>query len=159
VAPPLWLQSADAYVPLSPPPKSLGGLHEGIGAGSAAGIGGAAGLGAERRRLGAALRADFFLVDRFAAAFAVLRFLRAGAALFLVDRFFAFLLFAMIDLPILYPIRAVATPKPAPDTRCGSSHLTLGRPLFNRLPLQAPSPGSQLPWPDASAASGDKARL
>src|SRR5262249_32716269 len=102
VAPPLWLQSADAYVPLSPPPKSLGGLHEGIGAGSAAGIGGAAGLGAGRRRLGAALRADFFLVDRFAAAFAVLRFLRAGAALFWVDRFFASLLFAMIALPILF---------------------------------------------------------
>src|SRR5262249_58999568 len=57
------------------------------------------------------------------------------------------------------PIRAVATPKPAPDTRCGSSHPTLGRPLFSRLPLQAPSPGSQLPWPDAPAASGEKARL
>jgi hypothetical protein len=86
-----------------PPPKSLGGLHEGIGPGSAAGIEGAAGFGAERR-LGAALRADFFLVDRFAAAFTVLRFLRAGAAFFfLVDRF-AFFLFAMIDLPILLTI-------------------------------------------------------
>jgi hypothetical protein len=84
-----------------PPPKSLGGLHEGIGPGSAAGIGGAAGF---ERRLGAALRADFFLVGRFAAAFNVLRFLRAGAAFFfLVDRF-AFFLFAMIDLPILLTI-------------------------------------------------------
>jgi hypothetical protein len=83
-----------------PPPRSLGGLHEGIGPGSAAGIGGAAGLGAERR-LGAALRAVFFLVDFFAAAF-IFRFLRAGAAFFfLVDLFFAFVLFAMIDLPIL----------------------------------------------------------
>jgi hypothetical protein len=89
------------YVPLSPPPKSLGGLQDGIGACSAAGVTGAAGFGAERRRLGAALRADFFLVERFAAAFVVLRFLRAGAAFFLVDRFFAFFLFAMIDLPIL----------------------------------------------------------
>jgi hypothetical protein len=54
--------------------------------------------------LGAALRADFFLVDRFAAAFNVLRFLRAGAAFFfLVDRF-AFFLFAMIDLPMLLTI-------------------------------------------------------
>jgi hypothetical protein len=84
-----------------PPPKSLGGLQDGAGAGSA---GAGAGLGAERR-LGAALRADFFLVflvDRFAAAFVALRRLRAGAAFFLVDRFFAFFLFAMIDLPILY---------------------------------------------------------
>jgi hypothetical protein len=88
------------YVPLSPPPKSLGGLQDGIGAGSGAGAG-VAGFGAERRRLGAALRADFFLVERFAAAFVVLRFLRAGAAFLLVDRFFAFFLFAMIDLPIL----------------------------------------------------------
>jgi hypothetical protein len=45
---------------------------------------------------------DFFLLDRFAADFVVLRFLRAGAALFfLPDRFFAFDLFAMIDLPML----------------------------------------------------------
>jgi hypothetical protein len=60
------------------------------------------------------LRADFFLVDLFAAAFMVFRFLRAGAAffLFLVDRFFAFVLFAMIDLPILlrFKTRAVSTP-------------------------------------------------
>jgi hypothetical protein len=120
VAPPLRLHSVDVYVPLSPP-KSLGGLQEGIGAGSAAGIGLAAGFGAERR-LGAALRADFFFfVDRFVDAFIVLRFLRARAAFFLLDRFFAFFLFAMIDLPILYLIRAVATPKPAPDTRCGTS--------------------------------------
>lgn len=51
------------------------------------------------------MRADFFLVflvDRFAAAFVALRRLRAGAAFFFVDRFFAFFLFAMIDLPILY---------------------------------------------------------
>jgi hypothetical protein len=81
-----------------PPPKSLGGLQDGAGAGSA---GAGAGLGAGRR-LGAALRADFFLVDRFAAAFVTFRRLRAGAAFFLVDRFFAFFLFAMIDLPILY---------------------------------------------------------
>jgi hypothetical protein len=97
-------------VPLSPPPpKSLGGLHEGIGAGSAAGIDGAARFGAERR-FGAALRADFFLVDRFADAFIVLRFLRAGAAFFffLVDRFFAFVLFAMMDLPILLSFRTRA---------------------------------------------------
>ena len=51
------------------------------------------------------MRADFFLVERFvfAADFIVLRFLRAGAAFFflLVERFFAFVLFAMIDLPIL----------------------------------------------------------
>ena len=105
--------------PLSPPPpKSLGGLHEGIGAGSAAGIAGAAGLGAERR-FGAALRADFFLVDLFADALAVFRFLRAGAAFFffLVDRFFAFVLFAMMDLPILvrFKTRAVSTPCPASD--------------------------------------------
>jgi hypothetical protein len=96
-----------------PPPKSPGGLHEGIGAGSAAGIAGAAGFGAERC-FGAALRADFFLVDRFAADFFVaLRFLRAGAAffLFLVDRFFAFVLFAMIDLPILLSFKTcVFTP-------------------------------------------------
>jgi len=59
--------------------------------------------------LGAALRADFFLVDRFFATFVTFRRLRAGAAFFLVDRFFAFFLFAMIDLPILYrfKIRAV----------------------------------------------------
>jgi len=89
--------------PLSPPPpKSLGGLHDGIGAGSAAGIEGAAGFGAERRFGAAFLRADFFLVDRFADALVVLRFLRDAAAfLFFVDRFFAFVLFAMIDLPIL----------------------------------------------------------
>jgi hypothetical protein len=89
-------------LPSPPPPKSLGGLHEGVGAGSAAGIGEAAGFGAERR-FGAALRADFFLVERFADAFIVLRFLRAGAAFFffLVERFFAFVLFAMMDLPIL----------------------------------------------------------
>jgi hypothetical protein len=88
--------------PLSPPPpKSLGGLHDGIGAGSAAGIEGAAGFGAERRFGAAFLRADFFLVDRFADAFVVLRFLRdATVFFFLVDRFFAFVLFAMIDLPI-----------------------------------------------------------
>ena len=88
-----------------PPPKSLGGLHDGIGADSAAGIAGAAGFGAERR-FGVALRADFFLVDRFVfAALVVLRFLRAGAAfLFLVERFFAFVLFAMIDLPILLSV-------------------------------------------------------
>jgi hypothetical protein len=94
-----------------PPPKPLGGLHGGIGAGSAAGIEGAAGFGAERR-FGAALRADFFLVDFFADAFIVLRFLRAGAAFFffLVDRFFAFVLFAMMDLPILvrFKTRAVS---------------------------------------------------
>jgi hypothetical protein len=132
------------YVPLSPPPKSLGGLQDGIGAGSAAGAG-AAGFGAERR-LGAALRADFFLVERFAAfaAFAVLRFLRAGAAFLLVDRFFAFFLFAMIDLPILcpYKIDAVATPKPAPETRYGTSHPTVGPTPLSRSPLQVPSPGS-----------------
>jgi hypothetical protein len=71
------------------------------------------GFGAERR-FGAALRAAFFLVERFAADFVVLRFLRAGAALFffLVDLFFAFVLFAMIDLPILlsFKTRAVFTP-------------------------------------------------
>ncbi len=97
-----------------PPPKSLGGLHEGIGAGSAAGIEGAAGFGAERR-FGAALRADFFLVDLFADAFTVLRFLRAGAAFlfFLVDRFFAFVLFAMMDLPILVGFKTVRPPRGA----------------------------------------------
>src|ERR1700741_5494336 len=98
--------------PLSPPPpKSLGGLDEGIGTGSAAGIAGAAGLGAERR-FGAALRADFFLLDLFA-DFTVLPFLRAGAAFFcfLVVRFFAFVLFAMMDLPILlrFKIRVTST--------------------------------------------------
>ena len=101
-----------------PPPKSLGGLHEGIGAGSGAGIGEAAAFGAERR-FGAALRADFFLVDLFADAFVVFRFLRAGAAFFffLVDRFFALVLFAMLDLPILvrFKTRAVSTPCPASD--------------------------------------------
>jgi hypothetical protein len=60
-------------------------------------------------RLGAALRAGFLvdLVDLFAAVFTVLRFLRAGAAFFLLDRFFAFFLFAMIDLPILYRFKSV----------------------------------------------------
>ena len=103
--------------PLSPPPpKSLGGLHDGIGAGSTAGIEGAAGRGAERRFGAAFLRADFFLVDRFADALVVLRFVRDAAAfLFLVDRlfaFFAFFLFAMIDLPILlrFKTRADCTP-------------------------------------------------
>jgi hypothetical protein len=143
-----------------PPPKSLGGLQDGAGAGSA---GAGAGLGAERR-LGAAFRADFFLVflvDRFAAAFVALRRLRAGAAFFLVDRFFAFFLFAMIDLPILYrfKIRAVSTPKLASDARCDTSHLTLGHPLFNRLPSKAASPGSFFPWADAPAAPADKAHL
>jgi hypothetical protein len=92
-----------SQAPLSPPPpKSLGGLHDGIGDGSAAGVEGAAGFGAERRFGAAFLRADFFLVERFADAFVVLRFLRAGAAfLFLPERFFAFVLFAIIDLPIL----------------------------------------------------------
>jgi hypothetical protein len=69
-------------------------------------------LGAERR-FGAALRADFFLVDLFVDAFIVFRFFRAGAAFFfLVDRFFAFVLFAMMDLPILvrFKTRAVSTP-------------------------------------------------
>jgi hypothetical protein len=105
-APPLFLLLDSSQAPPSlPPPKSLGGLHEGIGAGSAAGIDGAAGLGAERR-FGAAFRADFFLVDRLADAFIVLRFLRAGAAFFfLVDRFFAFVLFAMMDLPILLKVQ------------------------------------------------------
>ena len=64
------------------------------------------------------MRADFFLVDLFADALVVLRFL-AGAALlfFLVDRFFAFVLFAMMDLPIVvgFKTRAVATPYPASD--------------------------------------------
>src|SRR5690349_13317890 len=89
-----------------PPPKPPGGLHEGIGAGSA-GIAGDAGFGAERR-FGAALRADFFLVDLFAAAF-VRRFLPAGAAFrfFLVERFFALVLFAMMDLPILVKFKLV----------------------------------------------------
>jgi hypothetical protein len=95
--------------------------------------------------LGAALRADFFfdvLVERFA-AFADLRFLRAGAAFFLVDRFFAFFLFAMIDLPILcpYEIDSIATPKPAPDT-LWHLHPTLGRRPLSRSSLQVPSPGS-----------------
>jgi hypothetical protein len=94
-----WPLFFNYYAPESPPPpKSLGGLQDGAGAGSA---GAGAGRGAERRRFGAALRADFFLVDLFAAALVVLRFLRAGAAFFFVDRFFALVLFAMIDLPIL----------------------------------------------------------
>jgi|SRR5689334_13852619 hypothetical protein len=102
-APPHSLLLDRSQVLLSPPPpKSLGGLHDGIGAGSAAGVEGAAGFGAERRFGAAFLRADFFLVERFADAFVVLRFLRAGAAfLFLPERFFAFVLFAIIDLPIL----------------------------------------------------------
>ena len=102
-----------------PPPKSLGGLHEGIGAGSGAGIEEAAGFGAERR-FGAALRADFFLVDLFADAFVVFRFLRAGAAFFfLVDRFFALVLFAIMDLPIRvrFKTRAFSTPCPASNAR------------------------------------------
>ena len=97
-----------------PPPKSLGGLHAGIGAGSAVGIEGAAGFGAERR-FGAALRAIFFLAGFFFAdAFTVLRFLRAGAVFFfLVDRFFAFafVLFAMMDLPILVRFKLVLPPR------------------------------------------------
>jgi hypothetical protein len=95
------LQFLNRYAPVSPPPpKSLGGLQDGAGDGSAGTAG--AGRGAERRRFGAALRADFFLVDFFAATLVVLCFLRAGAAFFFVDRFFALVLFAMIDLPILY---------------------------------------------------------
>jgi len=84
-----------------------------MGAGSPAGIEGAAAFGAERRFGAAFLRADFFLVDRFADAFIDLRFLRDAAAfLFLVERFFAFVLFAMIDLPILLRLktRADCTP-------------------------------------------------
>jgi hypothetical protein len=101
LAPPRSLLLDRSQAPLSPPP-SLGGLHDGIGTGSAAGVEGAAGFGAERRFGAAFLRADFFLVERFADAFVVLRFLRAGAAfLFLPERFFAFVLFAIIDLPIL----------------------------------------------------------
>src|SRR5215471_21636069 len=120
LAPPLSALARRCQVPESPPPpKSLGGLQEGIGAGSAAGIGEAAGLGAERR-FGAALRADFFLVDFFADAFVVFRFLRAGAAFFffLVARFFALVLFAIMDLPILvrFKSRAFSTPCP-PLTR------------------------------------------
>src|SRR5215472_9119618 len=100
LAPPLSALARRCQVPESPPPpKSLGGLQEGIGAGSAAGIGEAAGLGAERR-FGAALR--------------------AGAAFFffLVDRFFALVLFAIMDLPILvrFKSRAFSTPCP-PLTR------------------------------------------
>jgi hypothetical protein len=103
-----WRSSSDYALLSPPPPKSPGGLHDGIGAGSAAGIADAAGLGAVLR-FGAALLTDFFLADFFAAffgaAFSVLRFLRAGAAFFLVDFFFAFALFAMIDLPILLAVQ------------------------------------------------------
>jgi hypothetical protein len=112
-----------------PPPKSLGGLHEGIGAGSGAAIEGAVGFGAERR-FGAALRADFFLVDFFADAFIVFRFLRAGAAFFffLVDRFFALVLFAIMDLPILvrFKTRASFTPCPASNALYDTPHPRLG---------------------------------
>jgi len=105
LAPPHFaLARSRCQAPLSPPPppKSLGGLHDGMGAGSAAGIGGAAGFRAARRFGAAFLRADFFLVDRFADALVVLRFLRDAAAFrFLPERFFAFVLFAIINLPIL----------------------------------------------------------
>jgi len=74
--------------------RSLSGIGDGVDAGSAAGIVAAVVFGAERR-LGAALRAGFFFVDRLADAFAVLRFLRAEAAFLVVDRFFAFFLFAI----------------------------------------------------------------
>jgi hypothetical protein len=106
-------QTSKAYAPPSPPPpKSPGGLHEGIGEGSAAGIEGATGLGAALR-FGAALRADFLFADFFGAAFSVFRFLRAGAAFFFfVDFFFALALFAMIDLPILATgSKSVRSPK------------------------------------------------
>jgi hypothetical protein len=103
-----YRQSSLDYPLLSPPPKSPGGLHDGIGAGSAAGIADAAGLGAALR-FGAALLTDFFFGVFFAAFFgaalSVFRFLRAGAAFFLVDFFFPFALFAMIDLPILLAVQ------------------------------------------------------
>jgi len=109
-----------------PPPKPPGGLQEGIGAGSG-GIAEAAGFGAERR-FGAALRADFFLVDLFAAAF-ILRFLRAGAAFrfFLVERFFALVLFAMMDLPILVKFKLVLPRAPGISTAPDTSQPILGR--------------------------------
>ena len=78
------------------------------------------------------MRADFFLVDHFADAFVVFRFLRAGAAFFffLVDRFFALVLFAILDLPILvrFKTRAVSTPCPA-STRYDTPHPSLGQAL------------------------------
>ena len=137
LAPPLSALARRCQVPESPPPpKSLGGLQEGIGAGSAAGIGEAAGLGAERR-FGAALRADFFLVDFFADAFVVFRFLRAGAAFFffLVDRFFALVLFAIMDLPIRvrFKTRAFSTPCPASNARYDTPHPSLGQVLSQQF--------------------------
>ena len=88
--------------PLKSEPKSDG--EDGAGAGSAAGIG--AGFFAGALRLGAAF---FVTLDPFfaiffgaflAADFIVFFFLRAGAAFFFVDFFFAFDFFAMIVLPI-----------------------------------------------------------
>ena len=110
------------------------------------------------------MRADFFLVDLFADAFVVFRFLRAGAAFFffLVDRFFALVLFAILDLPILvrFKTRAVSTPCPA-STRYDTPHPSLGQaltePLVSRLPSPGASPGSSPPG-DAPAAPADKAR-
>jgi hypothetical protein len=86
-------------LPLPPKPEPpSGGGQDGAGAGSAAGVGAGAGFLAGAFGLGAAFFATFLVV--FFAAFTVLFFLRAGAAFFLVDFFFAFDFFAMIVLPI-----------------------------------------------------------
>src|SRR5262249_45044216 len=110
----------------------------------------------------AALRADFFLVDLFADAFVVFRFLRAGAAFFffLVDRFFALVLFAIMDLPILvrFKTHAVSMPCPATDARYDTPHPSLGQALTDqpypagggrgvrcRLQAMPPQPGRKRP--------------
>jgi hypothetical protein len=76
-----------------------GGGQDGAGAGSGAWTtGGGAGFFARALRVGAAFFTAF-LVD-FLVALTVFFFLRAGAAFFFVDFFFAFDLFAMFVLPI-----------------------------------------------------------
>jgi hypothetical protein len=76
------------------------------GAGSAAGAGAGTGFFGAALRFGAAFSAAFagaflaaFFAGFLAADFTVFFFLRAGAAFFLVDFFFAFDFFAMIDPP------------------------------------------------------------
>ena len=87
----------------SPPKPLTGGVQAGAGEGSAAGAGaGIAGFFAGALRFGAAFLAAFFgafFADFLAADFTVLFFLRAGAAFFFPDFFFALDFFAMISPP------------------------------------------------------------
>jgi hypothetical protein len=90
---------------LCSPPSS--GLAGGVQAGTdSAGAGAGAGFFGAAFRFGAAFLAAFagaflaaFFADFLAADLTVFFFLRAGAAFFLLDFFFAFDFFAMIDPP------------------------------------------------------------